>query len=136
MTQPDAEVIPLRPSEADQPGVNAQARAPARPREDGEDRPQRVMSLTMPAISGLLAGGSVVHSRPLSIMGLWAQHCAAAGYYRRWWARWPRYAYGAWHSFVEAPLAYLWIWSGDSLAKRLGFVTVIAAVVLIVKFGR
>jgi|SRR5215471_2177204 len=118
-------LLPRLPTEDEKPGANAQARAPARTREDA-DRPMKMNRLTIPAVS-LLAGASPMYAQPLSIMGYWALHKQQADYYRRWWARYPRLLYGAWHAFVEVPLAFLWIWSGDSFAKRCGFLLVLAA---------
>jgi hypothetical protein len=123
--------LPRRPAEDENPGVNAQARTRARE----EDRPGHAGPLTATSIdrvlTGALTGASVIHASPPSIMALWAMHRTAAEYYNAGILRWPRLAYGFWHAFVEAPLAYLFVWTGDSPPKRLLCLAVAVVTVLL-----
>ena len=127
MTEQTAEILPLRPADA-KAGLGTMAQyAPerARARED-EPRPERRhITLRMPAmpstrlLTGVLEGGSLIATAAPAVLTWWAGHVVAAKYYKRWWARYPRLAYGAWHAFIETPLAYLFVWSGRTPLLRL-----------------
>ena len=120
-------VIPLRPTEADQPGAKAQY-APARPRE-AEDTPTRRSRRMPPAavVGSIFTGASWIHGSPPSVMSVWALHKASADYLPRS-LKYPRLAYGAFHAFVETPVLYLLVLSGDSIPKRFGLYGVVALV--------
>jgi hypothetical protein len=130
MTAPNVIELPLRPAaEPAAPpreGDTAQARAPVR-----EARPSRLPSGT--AVTAVLSGASLIHSPPPALMAVWAQHCAAARYYHTPVLRWFRYAYGAWHTWVEVPLWYFLAWSGDSPPKRAMSVAVVVATLWLLK---
>jgi hypothetical protein len=81
------------------------------------------------AVNGVLAGSSVLHTPPPAIMAVWAQHCAAARYYNGWILRWPRFIYGAWHTWTVAAPAYFIVWATDSMPKLMATVAVLALTV-------
>jgi hypothetical protein len=118
----DTEALPLRPAGGGGPGANAQY-APARPREGGERRHIRVPVPSGLAVGGLLAGASVFHAAPPSIVATWAHHKVCAAYYKRegWgWAlaRGLRLAYGGLHVLLLTAL-YLLAWAIDSPPKLI-----------------
>lgn len=133
MTAEPLAALPLLPTEPQKPGLNAGPKAqhaPARPREapapPPEPRSRRDWRLPASrAVSGVLSGASVVQCPPPPISGVWAKHAASARYYGSPLMRWPRFAYGAWHAFVEVPVLYFLAWAGDSLPKRLAVLAVI-----------
>jgi hypothetical protein len=126
--QPDSNVLPLRPAD-ERAGLAPKAQyAPERAREAdaAEPRPERRhITLRMPSVpsarllSGVLQGGSLLATAAPAILAWWEGHVVAAKYFRHWWARYPRLAYGFWHAFIEAPVGYLFVWSGRTPLLRL-----------------
>jgi len=128
--QPDSNVLPLRPAN-ERAGLAPKAqyapeRARAREADDAEPRPERrSLTLRVPRVpsmrllSGLLQGGSLLATAAPPILTVWAGHQVAANYYRHWWAKYPRLAYGFCHAFIEVPALYLLAWCGRSLLLRL-----------------
>jgi hypothetical protein len=146
---PDAEVIdlPVRPSgDGRRARVNAQnAATRPRVREDttiqadaGPAPERRSFTLRMPSlpaswtVSGVLTGGSLIATAAPAVLTVWASHQQASNYYRHWFTRCPRLAYGAAHAFIEVPFLYLWAWSGHSPVLR---VLVVATILAILRFG-
>ena len=133
MTEQTADVLPLRPAD-EKAGLGAKAQyAPARTRAR-EDVERRSLTLRMPSISmawltGLLSGGSLLATAAPAILAIWASHVVAANYFRHWYGRYPRLAYGAFNAFIEAPVAYLWVWSGHSPVLRL---VILAALLIMI----
>lgn len=137
--QPDALVLPLvRSPGGRRPRFNAQERPHAHeagtpiPQPEREPR-QFSVKLKMPmpsarAVSGILAGGSLMATTQPAVLTVWAGHRQAAEFYRHWFAKYPRLAYGAGHAFIEVPFLYLWAWSGHSPVLR----AVVVAVILII----
>jgi hypothetical protein len=68
--------------------------------------------------SKVLAGDSLLYARPVSLADMWAGHQQAAGHYNGWLMRWPRYAWGAFHTALTAVL-YALVWVAES-PPRLG----------------
>jgi hypothetical protein len=131
--QTDAEILPLRPAD-EKAGLGAKAQyAPARTRarEDAEPEQRRSLTLRMPSmpsarlLSGVLQGGSLLATAAPAILAIWASHVVAARYFRHWYGRYPRLAYGFVNAFIEAPIAYLWVWSGHSPVLRLTILAVL-----------
>jgi len=133
--QPDSNVLPLRPAD-ERSGLAAKAQyapARARAREDGDldvagpepAAERHHITLRMPSVpsarllTGLLQGGSLLATAAPAVLSWWAGHVVAANYYRHWYGRYPRLAYGFWHAFIEAPIAYLFVWSGRTPLLRL-----------------
>jgi hypothetical protein len=118
----DAETLPRRPAD-EKAGLGANPQyAPtrARAREDGEPR-RLSIRLPMPsarAVNGILQGGSLMATAAPAVLTVWAGHQQAANYYRHWFVKYPRLAYGVGHAFIETPVCYLWAWSGRSPVLR------------------
>ena len=115
-------------AEGDPASPNAQVPAPTRvrAREDSEPAPERrSFTLHVPRVpsarlvSGVLQGGSLLATAAPAVLAVWAGHQQAAGYYRHWFVKYPRLAYGAGHAFIEVPALYLLAWCGRSLLLRL-----------------
>jgi hypothetical protein len=123
MTAVPGNVIPLRPTEAD-PAAQGAVRA-ARAREDSP--PRRLRMPPAAAVGAIFTGASWVHGSPPSVMSIWALHKASADYLGNPW-KYPRLAYGGFHAFVEEPVLYLLVLSGDSIPKRLSLYAVTALV--------
>jgi len=104
----------------------AQVPAPARARTR---EPRKLRLPPARVLAGVLQGGSLLATAAPAVLTVWAEHQQAAGYYRRWFARYPRLAYGAGHAFIETPLAYLWLWSGRSPVLR-AFLAVMVLIIL------
>ena len=138
--QPDSNVLPLRPAN-ERAGLAPKAqyapeRARAREADDAEPRPERrSLTLRVPRVpsmrllSGLLQGGSLLATAAPPILTVWAGHQVAANYYRHWWAKYPRLAYGFCHAFIEVPALYLLAWSGRSPVLRC-FLAVMILIIL------
>ena len=136
-TEPMADVLPLRPAdERAGLGPSRSTRPRARVREDDapEREPRRIsIKLPMPsarAVNGVLAGSSLMASAQPAVLTVWAGHRQAAEFYRFWYAKYPRLAYGAAHAFIEVPFLYLWAWSGHSPVLR---VAVVATILIILR---
>lgn len=132
--QTEAEILPLRPADASA-GLGPTRSTRPRAREDGTPvprEPRRLsVSLRMPSpalLTGLLQGGSLLATAAPAVLTVWQGHVAAATYYRHWWGKYPRYAYGAGHAFIEVPFLYLWAWSGHSPFLRVIVVTVLLVI--------
>lgn len=120
--------LPVRPSEAEQPGASQGAKAQCAPAREEATTPRR--SWRMPsaaAVGAIFAGASWVHGSPPSCMDYWALHKASAAYLPAG-LKYPRLAYGAFHAFIEAPVLYLLVLAGDSLPKRAVFYATVALV--------
>jgi len=128
------ETLPRRPAdEAAGLGANPQY-APTRPRarEDGEPRRITLRLPSVPSarlVSGVLQGGSLLATAAPAVLAVWAGHQQAAGYYRHWFVKYPRLAYGAGHAFIEVPALYLLAWSGRSPVLRC-FLAVMILIIL------
>ena len=114
---------------------NAQVSAPARAhtRESTQDGPGRKFTIRLPmpsarAVSGVFAGSSLVATASPAVLTVWSGHRQAADYYRRWFIKYPRLAYGAGHAFVEVPFLYLWAWSGRSPVLRIAVLATIVGI--------
>ena len=125
--QPDTNVLPLRPAD-ERSGLGAKAQyapARARAREDEPERERRSLTLRMPRVpsarllTGLLSGGSLMATAAPPMLTVWAGHQVAADYYKHWWVKYPRLAYGFGHAFIEVPALYLLAWCGRSPMLRL-----------------
>lgn len=145
----EAEVLAFPEVRSGGPGAspNAQVPAPARARTRGAtpaeagaepaaeaERERRSFTLRMPSVpaswtvSGLLAGGSLIATAQPAVLTVWASHQQASNYFRHWYTRFPRLAYGAAHAFIEVPFLYLWAWSGHSPVLRVLVVATILAI--------
>ena len=74
--------------------------------------------------SKVLAGDSLLYARPVSLADMWGGHQQAAAHYNAWLAKWPRYAWGAFHTALTAVL-YALVWVAESpprLAVAVGVV--------------
>jgi len=125
-------------AEGDPASPNAQVPAPTRvrAREDSEPAPERrSFTLHVPRVpsarlvSGVLQGGSLLATAAPAVLAVWAGHQQAAGYYRHWFVKYPRLAYGAGHAFIEVPALYLLAWSGRSPVLRC-FLAVMILIIL------
>lgn len=102
------------------------------PQPEPERRKLRLPMPSARAVSGVLAGGSLMATAAPPILTVWTGHRQAADYLRHWYTRYPRLAYGAGHAFIEVPFLYLWAWSGHSPILR---VIVVATILAILRFG-
>lgn len=128
----DAEILGFPDVRSGAAGANANAQVPAPTRARPREKARRLPSGT--AVAGVLSGASIIDRPPPAIMTIWAKHAASARFYDSealivtWLLRWPRFAFGAWHAFVEVPILYFLAWSGDSIPKRLAVVAVVLAI--------
>jgi hypothetical protein len=118
-------VLPLRP--ADHGSAAPLQRPEASPASaDAHHAPARARAASVwLRIQLLFAGASVIASSPPSLELIWARHMASARFYKRWWARWPAWAYGAAHTWLLAAPAYLLVWVTDSRPKLIATALVI-----------
>lgn len=124
MTASAENVIPLRPSEKDPAGDQGAVRA-ARAREEEAPPARRLRMPPAAAVGAIFTGASWVHGSPPSVAAIWALHKHSADYLPAS-LKYPRLAYGVLHAFVETPVLYLLVLSGDSVAKRLALWAVVA----------
>ena len=136
MTEAEILAFPEVRSGGPEASPNAQASAQTRAHTREESKPERRrLRLPMPsarAVSGVLAGSSLMAAAAPAVLTVWTDHRQAAAYWRRWYARYPRLAWGAGHAFIEVPVLYLWAWSGHSPVLR---VFVVATVLAILRLG-
>jgi len=119
----------------DLPSADSIAQRRAQAREDTlPPRPAKVtdgdsaarVQFAQAFASKVLAGDSLLYARPVSLADMWAGHCQAAAFYsrpayvlgherRRRTAvlKWPRYAWGAFHTALTAVL-YALVWVAES----------------------
>lgn len=121
--------LPELPS-ADSTRRGAQARVesvPDTPAKVTESDGQRVSRWTVPAISAVFTGGSLLHAQPPSLHQTWTRHQQCASHYQLWPpVRWGRYAWGAVHVALKAFLHTV-EWVTDSPIKLLVAAALVAA---------
>jgi hypothetical protein len=119
-------VIPLRP--LDHAADEVSAGPIAQPAHAREGKRAWLPSVTMPS---LLAGTSALALQPPALLSIWAKHAASAKFYQSRWIRWPRWFYGAVHTWLIAAPLYLLIWVADSAPKLLAAVVTLVAILLL-----
>jgi hypothetical protein len=126
-------VHPEVSAEGRKPEAKAQARvrAPARTREDEPLPPPpgggaRLRARAAVSSAQTMATGTnLLAEPPPALLTVWAKHAASARYYDGWLFRWPRFAYGAAHTWVVCPVLRFIEWALDSPPKALAVAGVI-----------
>ena len=119
--------LPRRPADNTLPPKFAKAdHAPVRAREktttDG-------LGLWL-KIQSAFAGASLLDATPPALLLIWARHMTAAKAWDTWLPRWPRFAWGAVHAAIIAPVLYFLVWATDSGPKALAALVVIITTLL------
>jgi hypothetical protein len=105
--QPETAVLPELPSKEAQPQSAQRAKSvtPAPPAGHSDTPPGDTASrvrVVLLALPSLLTGASLLSLQPPSLAQAWARHLECARHYKRWYFRWPRYCWGAFHVSVTA----------------------------------
>ena len=125
--------LPVRPSEADpaetlpkyQPKADwAPAPAPAREKISTDG-----LGLWL-KIQSAFAGASLLDATPPALLLVWERHRTAAKAWDTRLLRWPRWAWGAVHVTMIAPVLYFMVWATDSGPKALAALLVIVTTLL------
>ena len=129
MTAPDvADVLPLRPADSAPKGANART-TPAGPRTRVGKTTADGLGLWL-RLQSAFAGASLLDATPPALILIWERHCTAAKAWNTWMLRWPRYAWGAVHTCLIAPVGYFIIWATDSIPKAIGTLIVLLTIAL------
>jgi hypothetical protein len=105
--KPETAVLPELPSKEAQPQDAQRARSvpTAVPATSSDTPPGDTASrvrLVLLALPSLLTGASLLALQPPALAQAWARHLECARHYKRWYFRWPRYCWGAFHVSVTA----------------------------------
>jgi hypothetical protein len=82
--------------------------------------------LALLALPSLLTGASLLSVQSPSLAQVWARHLECARHYKRWYFRWPRYAWAAFHVSVTV-LARVAEWVTSSPPMFFTAAAVVAA---------
>jgi len=132
MTAPDvADVLPLRPADGPQDALPKYSNArttPAGPRTRVEKTTDGLGMWLK--IQTALGGASLLDATPPALLLIWERHCTAAKAWDHKLLRGPRYAWGAVHVTMIAPVFYFIVWATDSIPKAFGTLLTIATILL------
>ena len=81
-------------------------------------------------IQSAFAGASLLDATPPALLLIWERHCTAAKAWDTWLLRYPRFAWGAVHATMVAPLLYFLVWATDSGPKAFAALLVIVTTLL------